>query len=214
MKIRVFLADDHRILRDGLRLLLETQGDFVVAGEAENGRLAAQQIVELRPDLALMDISMPELNGIEATRLVKEKLPDMRIIVLSVHSDSEHIFRAFHAGASGYMLKESAGSELIEAIQTVLAGGRYISPKIAHVVLEDYIRHRETHSPLEQLTQREREVLQLTVEGNPSVEIASRLGLSPKTVETYRSRIMEKLDVRDITELVRFAVKHGMISVD
>ncbi len=212
MKIKVYLVDDHRILRDGLHMLLEAQGDFVIVGEADNGRKAVEGALAAQPNITLMDISMPELNGIDATRQILEQLPDSKVIILSVHSDSEHIFRAFQAGAHGYLLKESAGAEVVEAARTVLRGERYISHKIAHTVLDDYVRNRHTRSPLEMLSVREREVLQLTVEGNTSAEIANRLALSPKTVETYRSRLMEKLGVEDITGLVRFAIKHGLIS--
>jgi DNA-binding NarL/FixJ family response regulator len=166
----------------------------------------------LKPQVVLMDISMPELNGIDATRRILNELPEIKVIILSVHSDSEHIFRAFQAGAYGYLLKESAGAEVVNAVHAVITGERYLSQKIANTVLQDYVRFRQSQSPLELLSAREREVLQLTVEGNSSAEMAARLGLSPKTVETYRSRLMEKLGVRDITELVRFAIKHGLIS--
>lgn len=214
MKTSVFLVDDHRILRDGLKMLLEGQGDIVVCGEASDGRAAVKGAVETKPDVIVMDITMPELNGIDATQQILDQLPETHIIILSVHSDSEHIFRAFQAGAQGYLLKESAGEEVVTAVRTVQRGERYLSAKIANTVLDDYIRNRQTNSPLELLSEREREVMQLTVEGNTSNEIAQRLGLSQKTVETYRSRIMEKLKVSDITSLVRFAIKHGLISAE
>jgi len=209
MNITVFVADDHRILRDGLRMLLEAQGDIRVIGDAEEGRQAVSGIVRCKPDIVLMDITMPELNGIEATRQIQEELPGAKVIILSVHADSEHVYRAFQAGAWGYMLKESAGSEVVAAVRTVHAGRRYLSQKLAEAGMDDYVHERQTRSPIDQLSDREREVFQLTVEGNTSAAIAEKLSLSPKTVETYRSRVMEKLGVDDITGLVRFAIKHG-----
>ncbi len=213
-RVKVFLVDDHRILRDGLRVLLETQGDCDVIGEAENGREAVEGILRLQPDLVLMDITMPDLNGIDAAQRIAEQLPDVRIIILSVHSDSEHIYRAFQAGAQGYLLKESAGSEVIKAVEQVMAGNQYLSAKIADSTLRDYAQMHRKRSPLEMLSAREREVLLHTVNGETAAQVAEFLQLSPKTVETYRSRIMTKLEVSDITELVRFAIKHGIISVD
>ena len=209
MSITVFVADDHRILRDGLRMLLEAQGDIRVIGDAEEGRQAVSGIIGCKPDIVLMDITMPELNGIEATRQIQEELPGAKVIILSVHADSEHVYRAFQAGAWGYMLKESAGSEVVAAVRTVHAGRRYLSQKLAEAGMDDYVHERQTRSPIDQLSDREREVFQLTVEGNTSAAIAEKLSLSPKTVETYRSRVMEKLGVDDITGLVRFAIKHG-----
>lgn len=213
-EVRIFIVDDHRILRDGLRALLETQKDFTIVGEADNGRDAVKGVLAQKPDLVLMDITMPGLNGIDAAQEIFDNLPDARIIILSVHSDSEHIYRAIQAGAQGYLLKESAGSDVIEAVRKVVAGEHYLSPKIAPAALEGYTRLRQTRSPLEMLSPREREVLLYTVQGSTSADIAARLSLSPKTVETYRSRIMTKLGVDEITGLVRFAIKHGIISVD
>ncbi len=210
MSISVFLADDHRILREGLRMLLEAQRDIRVVGEAEDGRQAVGEILSIRPEVVLMDITMPELNGIEATRQIQEELPAVKVVILSVHGDSEHVYRAFQAGAQGYMLKESAGSEVVQAVRTVYAGRRYLSQKLAQAGLDEYIDERQSRSPLDQLSGREREVCQLTVEGNTSATIAEKLGLSPKTVETYRSRVMDKLGVDDITGLVRYAIRHGL----
>jgi DNA-binding NarL/FixJ family response regulator len=214
MTITVFLADDHRVLRDGLRILLESQNDIQVVGDAENGNKAVEGITTLKPDVAVMDIAMPELNGIEAAQIVHETMPDTRIVILSIHSDLEHIFRALQAGAQGYILKESAGSEVISAVRAVSYGRRYLSPSIRDMVMEVYMQNREVHSPLEMLSMREREVLQLTVEGHSSAAIAERMELSPKTVDTYRSRLMGKLGVRDLPELVRFAIKHGITPID
>jgi len=214
MTISVFLADDHRVLRDGLRILLESQDDIRVVGDAENGNKAIEGITNLKPDVAVMDITMPELNGIEAAQIVHEALPDIGIVILSIHSDLEHIFRALQAGAQGYILKESAGSEVISAVRAVYMGRRYLSPSIRDTVMEAYMQNRQMQSPLELLSMREREVLQLTVEGHSSAAIAERMGLSPKTVDTYRSRLMGKLGMHDLPELVRFAIKHGITPID
>ena len=213
MKTKIFLADDHQILRDGLRLLLESQPDFKIVGEAEHGRAALEAIRASLPDVVILDIAMPELNGIEVARRLSDELPEIKIIILSVYSDLEHIYRALQAGAQGYVLKESAGSELVDAVRTVLRGERVFSPKIDLAALETYLNKRPAN-PLELLSAREREVLQLTVEGYSSAVIAEKLGLSPKTVETYRSRLMTKLGVGDITELVRFAIRHQLTSLD
>jgi DNA-binding NarL/FixJ family response regulator len=214
MTISVFLADDHRVLRDGLQILLESQADIQVVGEAENGKKAIEGIIAIKPDVAVMDITMPELNGIEAAQIIHEALPTIGIVILSIHSDLEHIFRALQAGAQGYILKESAGSEVISAVRSVYMGRRYLSPSIRDTLTEAYMQNRQMESPLDQLSMREREVLQLTVEGHSSAAIAEKLALSPKTVETYRSRLMGKIGVRHLPELVRFAIKHGITSLD
>ena len=210
MLITVYLVDDHRILREGLRILLELQGDIRVVGEAEDGRKALDGILEARPDVVLMDITMPELNGIDATRNIMLKLPDTKVIILSVHSDTEHIYRAFQAGAKGYLLKESAGDEVVKAVHAVYQDRQYISQKLVDALPLSYARQRQVRSPFELLSAREREVLQLTVQGATSAAIAGKLALSPKTVDTYRSRLMEKLGVQNLPELVRFAIKHGL----
>ena len=214
MTISVFLVDDHRILRDGLRLLLQAQNDIQVGGEAQNGREAVSRVLAATPDIILMDITMPELNGIEAARQILAEQPDVKIIVLSVHSDSEHVYQVFQAGAQGHLLKESAGTEVVRAVYSVQGGQRYLSKKLVEAGFDAYMDERPGRGPLEKLTDREREVFQLTVEGHSSAEIAATLGLSPKTVETYRSRIMEKLAVQDITGLVRYAIKHGLTPLE
>jgi len=214
MTITVFLVDDHRVLRDGLRILLDTQDDIEVIGEAEDGNGAIKGINSKRPDVVVMDITMPELNGIDAAQVIHETLPEIGIVILSIHSDLEHIFRALQAGVQGYLLKESAGSEVISAVRAVYLGRRYLSPSIRDLVMEAYLNNRQIQSPLELLSMREREVLQLTVEGSSSAAIAERMNLSPKTIETYRSRLMGKLGVHDLTELVRFAIKHGITPID
>lgn len=210
MTINIFIVDDHRILRDGLHMLLELQGDIHVVGEAEDGRKALDGILSSKPDVVLMDITMPELNGIDATEKILQKLPQTKVIILSVHSDAEHIYRALHAGAKGYLLKESAGEEVVQAVRRVYNNHQYISQKISDIMPLNYSRQRQERSPIELLSARERQVLQLTVEGATSATIAEKLELSPKTVDTYRSRLMEKLGVQNLPELVRFAIKHGL----
>jgi len=213
MAIKVFLADDHAIVRDGLRSILEAQTDITVIGDAANGRQAVQQVKKLRPDVVVMDIVMPELNGIEATKKIRQGCPATRVIILSMHGSTEHIYQALKAGAHGYLLKESAGAEVVSAVRAVHAGRRYLCEKIDEVLIDDYLNHREsseTKTPLERLSQREREILHLVVEGKSSVEIAKILYLSPKTVETYRSRLMQKLNISDLPSLVKFAIQHGL----
>lgn len=217
MTITVFLVDDHAVVRDGLRLLLEAQDNIKVIGDAANGREAVQQVEQLHPDVVVMDIAMPELNGIEATRQIREACPSAQVIVLSMHATTEHIFRALQAGARGYLLKESAGVEVINAVRTVHAGHRYLSQKISDKVVDNYVRQREaaeTTIPLARLSPRERQILQLVVEGESSAEIASALSLSRKTVETYRSRLMRKLGISDLPSLVKFAIRQGLTSLE
>ena len=217
MSIKVFIADDHAMMREGLRLIIEAERDISVIGEAADGRQAVRLIQRLTPDVVIMDIAMPMLNGIEATEQILDSKTCTRIIILSMHSSKEHIFRALEAGAKGYLLKESAGKELVKAIRAVYAGNRFLSDRISQTVIEDYIHQRiadSEESPIKRLSPREREVLQLVVEGKSSAEIASNLFLSPKTVETYRSRLMHKLGIKDLPGLVKFAIQHGMTSVE
>jgi DNA-binding NarL/FixJ family response regulator len=216
MSISVFIADDHTVVRDGLRLLIETQSDMKVVSEASNGREAARQVLHTNPDVVIMDLAMPELNGVEATRQIRENCPATKVIILSMHSSSEHIFQALKAGAHGYLLKESAGMEVISAIRVVHSGKRYLSEKIGNQMIDEYIHNREiveTGSPLSKLSTREREILQLVVEGRSSIEIAQTLFISPKTVETYRSRLMQKLGINDLPGLIKFAIQHGITSL-
>lgn len=214
MTIKVFLADDHAVLRDGLRSLLEAQGDITVVGESDNGRDAVREMEELLPDVVVMDIAMPDLNGIEATRIISDRWPGVRVVMLSVFSDAESIYRALQAGASGYLLKSSAGREVVEAVRTVHLGGRYLSDKITETVVDEYVRERQAKSPLETLSPRERQVLQLSAEGKTIPEMAELLSLSPRTVETYRARLMEKLGIKDLRGLIMFAVKHGITPIE
>lgn len=217
MTISVFLADDHAVVRDGLKTLLEIEDSVTVVGSASNGREAARQIIKLKPDVVIMDISMPELNGIDATRQILDECPATRVIILSMHATKEHIQRALQAGAKGYLLKESAGAEVAKAVHSVYAGNRYLGQPVSEILIDDYLSGSQVDKytdPLEQLSGREREILQLVVEGNVSVKIADTLCLSPKTVETYRSRIMTKLNIKDIPGLVKFAIRNGLISLD
>jgi DNA-binding NarL/FixJ family response regulator len=212
--VRVLLADDHAVVRDGLRVLLEAQSDIRVVGNAGNGREVVRLAQQTHPDVIVMDIAMPELNGIEATLQVKDVCPNAQVLVLSMHSTTEHIFRALQAGARGYLLKDSAGAEVVDAVRAVHAGRRYLSQKIATAVIDDYIAERHRASPLESLSRRERQILQLIAEGKSSAEVAAILFLSPKTVETYRSRMMHKLDIGDLPNLVKFAIQHGITQLE
>lgn len=216
MSITVLLADDHAMVRDGLKLLLENQQDITVVAMAANGRDAIKLVKKFSPDIALLDIAMPELNGIEAALKIREASPRTRTIMLSMHATSEHVFRSFQAGATGYLLKESAGAEVVKAVRAVYAGRRYVSDKIDATVASQAVHtdRAGAKSPLESLSEREREVLQLVVEGKSSADIALAINLSPKTVETYRSRIMRKLDVHDVAGLVKFALQHGVTGAE
>jgi len=214
--INVFIADDHAVVRDGLQLLIESQPDIKVTGSAADGRQTVAEVQKHCPEVVLMDIAMPELNGIEATRQILKECPSTRVIIVSMYATTEHIYQALQAGALGYILKESAGVEVVNAIRAVVLGKRYLSKKIDSIMVDNYIYMHQSasKSPLESLSPREREVLQLVVEGKSSVEIASVLSLSPKTVETYRSRLMQKLGINDIPGLVKFAIQHGITNPD
>jgi DNA-binding NarL/FixJ family response regulator len=212
MAVSVMLADDHAVVRDGLRALLEGGNDLQVVAVAGNGREAVAEALRLRPDIVIMDIAMPELDGVEATRRIVERCPETRVLILSMYLSAEHIYRALQAGAQGYVLKESAGEEVVDAIRALRAGKRYLSHRITETVIDDYLREGTNVSPLDSLSLRERDVLQLVVEGRTNAAIAQALSLSPKTVETYRARIMKKLKVKDTVELVKFSMRHGLIS--
>jgi DNA-binding NarL/FixJ family response regulator len=214
MTIRVLLADDHAVVRDGLRLLLEAEDDIVVAGSAADGRQAVDLAHALRPDVAVVDIAMPEANGIDATREIRETCPETRVLILSMHSGTEEVRLALRAGACGYVLKKSAGAEVVAAVRALHAGEGYLSAGIAGTVIEDYAHHTSPGTPLDALTTRERQVLQLVAEGNSSEQVARALFLSRKTVDTYRSRLMDKLGIHDLHGLVRFAVRHGLATLD
>jgi DNA-binding NarL/FixJ family response regulator len=217
MSITVFLADDHVMFREGIRLLLGTKTDISVVGEAGNGRDTVRQVAKLCPNVVLMDIAMHGLNGIEATQQIRCECPSASIIILSMYSTTEHIFRAFKAGARGYILKESAGADIIKAIRMVQAGKYYVCDTVSELIVTDYVKAREaieSDSPLGRLSSREREVLQLLVEGKSNAKVADILFLSQKTVETYRSHLMQKLGINDLPSLVKFAIQHGLTSIE
>ena len=215
--IRILLADDHRIVRDGLRSLLDAAEGREVVGEATNGREAVKLARQLRPELVIIDVAMPELNGIDAARQIRKDNPDTRVIALSMHSDASYVGKILQAGASGYLLKDCAFEELTEAIAAVLAGKVFLSPGITGVVVEDYVRaleHGDKRAPTDVLTPKEREVLQLIAEGKSTKEIAAALFVSVKTIETHRQNIMGKLDIRSIAELTKYAIRTGLTSLD
>ena len=215
MSITVFICDDHAVVRDGLRFMLEAQGNIKVIGEASNGREAVKKVKELKPEIVIMDIVMAELNGIDATEQICKENPSTRVIMLSMRSSTEPILRSLKAGASGYILKESAGRELVNAIYSVHEGKRYLSSKVSDQMMGAWLGKEESlRDPLAVLSQREREVLQLVVEGKTSAEIAEMLFLSIKTVKTYRSRLMVKLGLKDIPSLIKFAIQHGLTSIE
>jgi len=210
---RVLLADDHAAVRDGLRLLLEARGTIEVVGEAADGLTALRLAQELAPDVLVADIAMPGLNGIEVAQRLRDLCPSCRVVVLSMHGTAEHVFRALRAGVIGYVLKESAGRHLVAAVEAARQGRRHLDPAVAAMVGERELSHaRGEASPLESLSAWEREVLQLVAEGWSSSQVGERLFLSPKTVETYRARLMRKLGVGNVAELVKFAVAHGVIA--
>lgn len=213
MSIRVLIADDHTILREGLKLILESRGDIKVVAEATDGLDAVKKAKEFNPDVIVMDVSMPNMNGIEATGRILEENKKVKIVILSMKASSEDIYRALHAGATGYLLKESAGSEIADAVHAAVNNRRYLSRKVDDILIDSYIFERKnltSRSPLESLSSREREILQLVAEGKTSNEIASMLYLSVKTVETYRSRLMQKLRLKDSSALIKFAIEQGL----
>jgi len=216
MSIRIVLADDHKILRDGLRSLLEQHPDMQVIAEADNGRATVKLAQELKPDVVVMDIGMPDLNGIDATKQIVTKAPGVKVIALSMHSDKRFVQGMLAAGASGYMLKDSAFEELARAIHVVVANQTYLSPEVAGVVVESMVSktaRRPGRLPAN-LTDREREVLQLMSEGKSTKQIAATLDVSIKTIETHRSRIMDKVGIHSVAELTKFAIREGLTSVE
>jgi len=209
-KIRILLADDHTLVRQGFRLILSAQSDMEVVGEAGNGRETVEMARLLMPDIVIMDVTMPELNGIEATRRIREISSHIRVLALSVHRDSVYVRQMIRSGAEGYLLKESADTDLLAAVRAVAQGHSYLSPEVSGVILKDYRKHAT--NPVDLLSAREREILQLLAEGRTNKEIASLLNLSVYTVDGHRTRIMEKLNLHSIGELVLFAVRNGMVS--
>ena len=214
MPIDVLLLDDHAVVREGLQALLAAQADIrIVASFGDAGR-AVSFAAQTPPHVAVLDIALPGLDGIEAARRIHDLCPDTHILMLSMHASPEHVYQALRAGASGYVLKESAGGEVVAAVRAVHAGRRYLSEKLSPRALDDYIRERGADHPLERLSRRERQVLKLIVEGHTSSAMGAMLGLSPKSVDTYRSRMMAKLEVGDLASLVKFAIRHGVTSLE
>ena len=216
MSIRILLADDHKITRQGLRSLLDKQQDMEVVAEAEDGRTAVRLVGELSPNVVIMDVTMPDLNGVEATRQIVSQSPDVKIIALSMHSDTLFVTEMLRSGASGYLLKDCAFEELSRAIHAVVAGKTYLSPSVSGVVVDDYLHRlsKADFSDSQVLTDREREVLQLLAEGKSTKQIALKLHISVKTVETHRRQMMNKLDIHTVAELTKYAIRKGLTSLE
>jgi DNA-binding NarL/FixJ family response regulator len=214
MTIRVLIADDHGVVAEGLRFVVEAQADMEVIACVQDSREAVRRAIETRPDVVLIDHAMPVLNGAEATHLIRERCPETHVIVLSMYSNRVHVIGALQAGATGYVVKKSAAKEVVEAIRVVHEGGRYLSKELADGVIDQVVQKTTSIDPLERLSSRERQVLQMLAEGHAVVEIAATLSLSPKTVETYRARMMEKLDIHDFATLVKFAIQHGITTLE
>jgi DNA-binding NarL/FixJ family response regulator len=214
MTIRVLIADDHGVVAEGLCHLIQAQTDMEVVSCVSDGREAVRAVIETRPDVVLMDNSMPVLDGTEATHLICEQRPETRVVMLSMHSDPVHVCRALQAGATGYVVKRSAAKEVVDAIRAVHGGSRYLSKPLVDSVVDQIIANVVAPSPLERLSPRERQVLQMLAAGRAGTAIAATLALSPKTVETYRARIMAKLGIRDLAGLVKFAIRHGLASIE
>jgi DNA-binding NarL/FixJ family response regulator len=214
MPITVLIVDDHVVVSEGLRSLIEAQDDMRVVACVADGREAVNKARELKPDVVLMDIAMPNLNGIEATHLIRTRMETTQVVILSMHSNQEYVLRALQAGARGYVLKKSASKEVVDAIRTTHQGERYLSQKLVESVIDDLLRDGSITDPLDVLSSRERQVLQMLVEGKSNAVIARSLSLSPKTVETYRTRVMQKLNIDDIPSLVKFAIQHGVTPLE
>jgi DNA-binding NarL/FixJ family response regulator len=214
MGIRIVLADDHAIVRQGLSRAFQQEDDMEVVGQASDGHSTVEMARELQPDIVVMDISMPDLNGIEATREIRRESPGVKVVALSMHSAKRYVTEMFRAGASGYLLKDCDFDELARAVRTVAAGKTYVSPSISSVVVEDLVHAEEKAEPtaFSLLTQREREVLQLLAEGRTTKQIALRLHISPKTVEAHRLRVMNKLEIDNIVQLTKYAIQEGLTS--
>ncbi len=212
--IRVVLADDHDLVRAGFRSLLQNFEGIQVVGEAADGRQVLRLVETLKPDIVLMDISMPELNGLEATARIAKDFPQVRVMILSMHANEEYARRAIRAGAQGYLLKRASTAELELAVRAVARGEPYLTPAISRHLLADFARQASPASPLDQLSPRQREVLQLIAEGNSRKEIAEKLSISPKSFDVYRGEIMEQLGIDDTAGLVRFAIQNGLVSLD
>ncbi|HKA46120.1 MAG TPA: response regulator transcription factor [Burkholderiales bacterium] len=214
MAIRVLIADDHGVVAEGLRFVIEAQPDMEVIACVQDSREAVRCAIETRPDVVLIDHAMPALNGAEATHLIRERCPEINVIVLSMYSNRVHVIGALQAGATGYVVKKSAAKEVVDAIRVVHTGGRYLSKELADGVIDQVVRKTTSMNPLERLSSRERQVLQMLAEGHAVGVIAATLSLSPKTVETYRARMMEKLGIHDFATLVKFAIQHGITTLE
>jgi DNA-binding NarL/FixJ family response regulator len=213
--IRLVIADNHTLVRAGFRSLVEDLAGVEVVGEAENGREALRLVASLSPHLVLMDIAMPELNGLEATARIAHDFPRVRVLIVSMHANEEYVYQALRAGAAGYLLKDSGTEELELAIRAIARGETYLSPAVSKYVVTDYVRRLgEESSPLDQITPRQREILQLIAEGKSTKEIAEILYISTKTVETHRTQLMDRLDIHDIAGLVRYAIRVGLVLLD
>ncbi len=215
MKTKIVIADDHKIMREGLKALIEKQPDMEVAAEAQDGLTATKLARKLLPQVIIMDIGMPEMNGIDATRQIISENKEIKIIALSMHSDRRFVLEMLKAGASGYLLKDSAFEELVNAVHTVMSGQSYLSPRITDIVVKEYLYNlpKSESTVFTVLTAREREVLQLLAEGKSTKQIASTLNLSVKTVETHRQQIMDKLEIRTVAELTKYAIREGLTSL-
>jgi DNA-binding NarL/FixJ family response regulator len=213
--LRILLGDDHTLVRQGVRKILEEQPNWTVIGEAQDGREVVRKALADEPDLVLMDVAMPLLNGIEATRQILRKLPSARVLILSMHADEAYIIQALQAGARGYLLKDSADNDLVRAVTAVAEGKSFFSPNVAAIMLDDYVRHlaeKGIADRFDTLSEREREVFQLVAEGHSNKEVAELLCVSPATVETHRAHILQKLDLHGTAELVLYAVRRGVIA--
>jgi two-component system response regulator NreC len=213
--IRILLVDDHMVVRVGLKALLDTEPDLQVVGEAENGAEGVLKAQTLLPDVVVMDISMPEMNGLEATRRIRQECPASQVLILTVHAQEKYLFPVLQAGAAGYVLKSTADTALIDAIRTVARGGAFLYPTATRMLLEDYLNQRQNGSPTDaydSLSEREREVLKLIALGHTAAQVGEHLSLSPKTVETYRARIMEKLSLDSRVDLVKYALARGLLA--
>jgi DNA-binding NarL/FixJ family response regulator len=216
-RIKILLADDHTIVRKGIRSLLDEEAGLEVVGEAEDGRETLEKVEQLSPDIVLMDSTMPILNGLEATRQINKRFPQVKVLVLTMHTNEEYIYQFLQAGASGYIVKQAAPKELVSAIEAVHRGDYFLSPAIARMVVEEYVRQVKDTDPedrYDQLTDREREVLQLIVEGFSNREIAEQLHISLKTAGVHRINLMHKLDIHNVTELTKYAIRKGIISLE
>lgn len=216
-KIKLLIADDHKLLRQGVITLLNSNPDLEVVGEARDGKETVEKARELKPDVVLMDIGMANLNGLEATRQIKKHNPSIKVLILTIHRNEEYIFQSLQAGASGYLLKDTAVEDLISAIQSVYKDDSFLSPGISRTVIDAFLRKSTSDrvpTAFDTLTPREREILQLIAEGHSNPEIAKKLYISKKTVEAHRSHIMEKLDIHDVVDLVKYAIRKGIVTLD